>query len=121
MKEGKVILSFFLPAHQQAAGAIDPRVSAFHHPAMRSVARDTTFFLLLLAATVNMRQIVAGLDLLAGWCSIITCIQAQVLWLLFTRLWTANDDAIESSTQQFHIVAVGSINDDGQGNTRSIR
>src|SRR5437762_7618131 len=62
-----------------------------------------------------MWDVVASLDLLVCWCPIIARVQAEMLRPLLGWLGTGNDDAIQGRAQQFHIVAVGSVDDHGQG------
>src|ERR1700730_18470033 len=94
---------------------------SLYYPASRPIARGKDFLLFLLSTAANMWDIVASLDLLVCWCPIIARVQTEMLRPLLGWLGTGNDDAIQGRAQPFHIVAVGSVDDHGQGNASPIR
>ncbi len=96
-------------------------MSAFHHPSASTMTRNTYFLLLFLSTTANMRQTVTALDLLARGSPIVAGIQTEMLRVFFCWFRTHNDDANQGGTEQAHIVTIGSINDEGQGNPCLIR
>ena len=57
-----------------------------------------------------------ALNLLERWCSIVACIQTEMLRMLFSWIGTQDHDAIQGDTEQAYIVTIGPINDEGQGN-----
>ena len=93
---------------------------SLYYPASRPIARGKDFLLFLLSTAANMWDVVASLDLLVCWCPIIARVQTEMLRPLLGWLGTGNDDAIQGRAQQFHIVAIGSVNDHGQGNASPI-
>src|SRR6266567_5599391 len=93
---------------------------SLYYPASRPIARGKDFLLFLLSTAANRWDVVASLDLLVCWCPIIARVQTEMLRPLLGWLGTGNDDAIQGRVQQFHIVAVGSVDDHGQGNASPI-
>src|SRR5215472_9495896 len=120
MKESQIIFPLLFPPHEQTTGAIDPGMAAFHDPTTSSRARDDLFFSLLLPSTADVGLIVACDQLFVDWSGVVGCIQTEVLWLLFCWLWAADHQAVQGSTEQLDIMTIGSIHDQGQGNSRSI-
>src|SRR5258708_28360936 len=120
MKKGEIILHLLLPTYQEPAGAIDPGMRAFHYPAAGTMTRDHDFFLLFLPTAANMGHIVMVLRFLSVDWIIVSCIQTQMLRLLFTRLRTRDDNPIQGGKEQFHIMTVGPFDDDRQGNPSSV-
>src|SRR5579883_3362429 len=116
MKESQIIFGLLFPTHQQAAGTIEPGMGAFDHPAPRPKARGSGFILFLLPATANVSLVVMGLHLLMDYGIIVASVQTQMLGGVDAWLWAKHDEAIEGGTQQFHVMAIGPINDDGQRN-----
>src|SRR5258708_1443591 len=98
MKKGEIVFSLFLPTNQDPTGAIKPTMSAFHYPAPCAMTGGKDFLLLLRATAANMRDIVAVLNLLSRWCSIVARIQTEVLRPLIDGLGTSNHDAIQGGT-----------------------
>src|SRR5579884_2204377 len=110
MKKGEIVFSLFLPTNQDPTGAIKPTMSAFHYPSPCAITGGNDFLLLLHATTANMWDVVAGLNLIPRWCSIVACIQAEVLRLPLNGFGTGNHNAIQGSTQQFPIMTVSPVN-----------
>ena len=59
-------------------------------------------------------------DLLTDGWVIISSIQTQVLRLRLGWLGAGDDQAIHRRVQQFHVMTIGSLNDQSQGNPRTI-
>ena len=120
MKKCQVVFRLFLPPHQDSSGAIEPGMSAFHHPSPRSIARDGFFLHPLLTTTANMRLVVASKQFVVDGSGVIGRIQAQMLRRPLDWLWSTDNQTIEGDAQQFDIMAIGSRNDQSQGNPSSI-
>src|SRR5690242_1388269 len=102
MKKSQIVFSLFLPSHQDASGAIEPGVSAFHYPAPRSISCNGFFLPKLLAASTDMWPIRASQQFSIDGSRVVGRIQTQMLGLLQARFWSVDDQAIQSSAQQFH-------------------
>src|SRR5258706_4712863 len=120
MKERQIICPFLLPADQEATRAVDPGMRAFDDPAARSIARSEVLFLLFSTSTADVRHVLTVFYLLEDHWIIVACIQTHVLRLRFGRIGTGDDDAVQGGTEKFHIMAVGSVDDDGQGNSSPV-
>ena len=120
MKKSQVVLSLLLPADQQAARAIEPRMGAFDDPSTSTSTRMQDFVLFFLSTATQMWHVAMFLDDLQADRIVIASIQAQMLRLFFIRRWSGNDDAFQGGAKQLHVMAVGSINDESQRNPRSI-
>jgi hypothetical protein len=85
-------------------------------PSSCPIARNDGLRRFLLPATANMLAIATCSDQKTHQRIIIARIQAQVLRMFSARLRTNDDDPIQGGTEQLAIMAVGSIDDDRQGN-----
>lgn len=57
MKKRQILLGFLFPTHQQAARAVEPRVSTLHDPSPRAMSRKVEFLgVFLPAVTFSMKQ-----------------------------------------------------------------
>jgi hypothetical protein len=116
MKKREIILGLFFPANQQAAGAVEPGMGAFHDPSPRAKTRSGRFFLLLLSTTANVKLVVTSLSLLTADGIVVASIQTQMLWMLWSGIRANHHHAIQSDAEQFHIMAIRPLDDYGQGN-----
>lgn len=119
MDEAQVILDFLFPPHQQAAGAVHPRMGSFHHPASGALSSTTaaSFF----ASTLNVRDVPEPPDtLLAGFAEI-ALVEAQMLPLTAGAAGARQRNRTQRDLQQFLIVDVGARDGDTQRHAAAIR
>src|SRR5215470_6625448 len=112
MKQGQIILGLFVPPNEQAAKAIHPRMAPFHHPASRLEACFALDRFGFFSSWANMGRKAELAQDIAHLVVVIPFVQTHPLRVVLCRLWTADDDALDSRAQQFHIVAIRSL--DGQ-------
>jgi len=82
MKEGNIIVSRLIPAYQNAAEAVHPAVSAFHHPTSGFEAGLPFDGLGLFPPASNVEGKAELLHGLTHLIEVVTFIQAQALGLL---------------------------------------
>src|SRR6266699_1385040 len=121
MKHGDVILGLLVPAHQQPAEAVQPRMRAFHHPAPRFEARFSLDSGGFFSSWANMGRKAELAQEVAHLVIVIPFVQTHALWVVLGRLWTLDDDALDRRAHEFHIVTVGSLNRQTNGHPMSFR
>jgi len=120
MEKSQVVAGFLFPANKQPTRAVEPRMRAFNDPSSCPIPSNSGFLGLFLPTTANMLHIASCSHQQTHQRVIISCIQAEVLRMVLTWLGTSDDDPIQGGTKQLAVVAVGSIDDDRQGNACSI-
>ncbi len=110
MKQGQIVLRLFVPSNEQAAKAIHPGMTAFHHPAPRLEARFSLDGFGFFSAWANMGRKAELAQDVAHFVVVIPFVQTHPWRLLFAWLRTLNYDAFDRWSHQFHIVAIGSLN-----------
>lgn len=116
MKQSQIVHRFFLPADQNPPEAIHPAMSAFHHPSPGFESCAALDGLSLFSASADMRRISKLVYQVPHVIVIITFVQAQTMWRTLRRLWSWNWNAFQSFFHHPHVVAVGSINSQTDGN-----
>src|SRR5512143_4110792 len=108
MQKGQVVLGFLIPAHQNAAEAIQPAVTALYHPPTRFLAGLARHRLSFHTTRANVSReaklLQDGADLIV----IIALVQAQALRLFCRWFRPLDQHALECCPHQLHIVAVRS-------------
>lgn len=102
--------------YQPETKAIHPTMSAFNDPSTCLEAGFLTDSLGFLAARANVCGETELANDVSDFVEVIAFIQAQTLW--FGPCWprTLRHDARECFLDQFHVMPVGTVNDDGQRN-----
>jgi len=105
-------------AHQQLAEAVEPRVSAFDHPAARTLPlpAGANFF----ATLAHMRCVTAPPHGLRGGTPRIPLVRTQVLPSATARFGAHDHNAIQSGRQQFDIMSIGPADDKGQRDASTV-
>ena len=96
-------------------------MASFHDPTTSSIARSALFFSLLFPSTADVGLLVACDQFLVDRSGVVGSIQAEVLRLLWCWLRAADQQPVEGSTEPTDIMTIGSIHDQCQRNSRSIR
>src|SRR5712691_12408404 len=110
MQKGQVVLWLFVPSHEQAAKAVHPGMAPFYHPTARFEPGFSLDGLGLFSAWANMGGKAECAQDVAHLGVVVAFVQAHPLRVLFTWLRTLDDNAFDRRSQQFHIVAIGSLN-----------
>src|SRR5512143_412683 len=106
MQKGQVVLGFLIPAHQNAAEAVQPAVTALYHPPTRFLAGRARHRLSFHATRTNVSREAKLLQDGANLIVVIAFVQAQALRLFCRGFRPLDQNALESCPHQFHIVAV---------------
>src|SRR5258706_7635374 len=121
MEKGQIVFRLFVPTNQQTAKAIHPRMTPFHHPAPGLEASFSLDRLGFFSSWTNMGRKAELTQDVAYLVVVIALVQAHSLRLLLCRLWTLDHDALDRRSHQFHIVAIGSLNAQADGDPMSLR
>src|SRR5215471_10644612 len=109
MEKGEIILRLFVPADQESAKAVHPRVCSFYYPKVGfedSFPFDRPVFFPTGANVSGKVEVVEdGTHLVV----VIAFVQTHALRLLFVWCWTFDDDTLNGWTRELHIVAVCSL------------
>jgi hypothetical protein len=90
-----VVLLLLGPADKQGAVAVEPGVTGFDHPASGPPARRVELELDLLAAGADMGLKAVVVNQVAALGIVVTCIQAETLGRLFSRLRPDDGDRLQ--------------------------
>src|SRR5258706_7113897 len=96
-------------------------MASFYDPTTSPIARSDFFFSFLFPSTTDVGLIVACDQFLVDRSGVVGRIQTEVQLLLWGWLRAADHQAVEGGTEQTNIMTIGSIHDQGQRNSRSIR
>ena len=119
MKKGDVVAWRLVPADQNASKAVHPAVSAFHHPAP---GFETGFIfdgLSLFAPAANVGREAKLVQSLTHLVEVVALIQTQTLGTLWGGSRALYREAVQRSTRQLHVVAVGPVHRQSHRNTPS--
>lgn len=119
MEHGQVVVGFFGPTNQQVAVAVEPGVGAFDDPAAGALPGLPGFC--FFAPAPDMGRVAVGRDDFAHLLAIIARVQAQVLLGPGRRprgsgLLHGGRLAHQCAFHQFHIVPVGPVKHQADGN-----
>ena len=119
MKKGDVVAWRLVPADQNASKAVHPAVSAFHHPApgfeTGFIFDGPSFF----APAANVGREAKLVQSLTHLVEVVALIQAQSLGTLRGGSRALYREAVQRSTRQLHVVAVGPVYRQSHRNTPS--
>jgi hypothetical protein len=62
MKKREILVDLLLPPNEQAAGTVEPRMRALHHPSSRPMARNADVLDVFLTSTADVVTIAACSD-----------------------------------------------------------
>ena len=120
MKEGDVVVGRLVPTDQNAPEAVQPAVSAFHHPAAGFEPSFPFDGLSLFASTPDVggeAELVQGAAHLS---EVVALVQAQTLGMFWSRRRARHRQAVHRSPHQLHIVAVGPVHCQPNRNTLGV-
>ena len=120
MKEAEIILDLLRPAHQHIPEPIKPTVRALHHPASRLEASALLDLLGFFAASADMRRVAELNDQLADFIEVIPLVEAQVLTPVSPNPWPLDGQARQRRFDQSHVVAVGTVDYQAEGNAAPV-
>src|SRR5512143_128553 len=120
MKKSEIVRRLLFPAHEEAAKAIHPTMTALHHPSARSLTGLTGEILGLRTARPNMSRETELLQASSHLIIVVALVQAQALRLVVCRFWPPDHEALESGPHPFHIVAVRPIDHQADRNALSL-
>src|SRR5579862_2575869 len=120
MKHGDVVLSFLVPANENAAKSIHPTMRPFYYPPARFGASVAFKFLCFLAAATNVRRKPKLLGDFSDLIIVIAFIHAHAL--LICRCWVGAfyRNALDGSLNHFHVVTVSSVHCHAYWNSLSL-
>jgi hypothetical protein len=114
MKEGEIVGDLLLPPDEDAAEAIEPRMSALHGPAPGAIAGRWTKVRRVLALDANMGGVTIGADTVAHRVIVIAFVHRQVLSAFGRGLGALERLRLQRGLDQLHVGAIGAV--DGQAN-----
>ena len=117
MKEGDVVVGRLVPTDQNTPEAVQPAVSAFHHPAAGFEPSFPFDGLSLFASTPDVggeAELVQGAAHLS---EVVAFVQAQTLGMRWGGRRARHRQAVHRSPHQLHIVAVGPVHCQPNRNT----
>jgi len=116
MQQSQIILSFLVPTNKNGPITVQPAVTALYDPAPRFVALFVLDGFSLLIPTDNVGSVMPLLTIITNYFAVITFVQAQMLRLIFSYLWSLHHNAVVSQFKQLTIIAVsgGQTNPDGR-------
>lgn len=109
MQQSDIIFSFLFPTNQNSAEAIHPTMGALYHP---SSGLETGFLfngLSFFTARANMGGKTKLCQYLPHLIEVKTFIHTHSLWFFRANFRALNGDAFNSSSHQFHIMAIGAF------------
>ncbi len=107
MQKGDVVGGRLVPTDQSPPEAVQPTVSAFHHPAAGFEAGLLFDGLGLFASAANVRRKTELLQGPAHLSKVVAFIQAQTLGMLWAGRGARYWQAVHRSPHQLHVVAIG--------------
>ena len=114
MKKREIIFGLLFPANEQATRTVEPRMRTLHDPSPCPIAWKANFLGFFFPSAADMIEIATRAHQQAHDQIIIACIQTKMLGMRLIWLRTSNHDAIQSGAQQFAVMAIGSIDSQGQ-------
>lgn|ERR1700693_4291194 len=105
MQEAQIIRGLLLPANQQAARAVGPRVRSFYNPAARFAA-SASRRRGALAFAGNMNDVSSTLSAASHRLRVVTLIRAKMLLVTPFRRWTLYGNAFKRFCDQLLIVHI---------------
>src|SRR5438270_3583353 len=101
--------------HQQTTKAVHPRMAPFHHPPPRFESGLPFDGVGLFSSWANMSGKTEFAQDVAHLLVVVPFVQTHPLRLLLAWLRTLDHDAFDRRSHQFHIVAIGSLNREADG------
>src|SRR5258708_32079670 len=101
MQQRQVVLRFLVPANQETAKTVHPRMRPFHHPAPRFAARFVPDRFRLFPTRAYMGGEAKLLHHRIDRIIVVARIQAPTLRLLLGWLWSADAAALDGSAHPF--------------------
>lgn len=114
MEESEIVLSLLLPTDKNTAKAVHPAMGAFDDPAacpLVGIACQVARFFITGANMSGKSEFGQDRPYLIV---IVTPIQTQTLWLVRGGFRSGDNNTVQRSLHQFHIMAVGSFNHQAQ-------
>ena len=115
------MLRLFIPAYQDASEAVHPGVGPLHHPAPGLLARLLFHRLCFLTTRANMRGEPKLLQNIAHFLLVVSFIEAHALRLRLRGLRALDDKAVERGPHQFHVMPVGALQRQSNGDAVALR
>src|SRR5690242_18851110 len=110
MEKSQIIGRVFVPAYEEAAEALHPRMNALHDPSacfeLRFPLESLGFFPTLADMGGKAKFVKDVTDFLI----VVALIQAHFLRMLLCWYWTVDDDIFNGAAHQLHIGSVGPFN-----------
>src|SRR5262249_49921221 len=119
MEHCNIVLWFLVPPDEKSAEPIHPTVSTLHYPTTRLGARAASLRLHLLATRADITRETKLLDKRTHFIIVIALVHTHTLWLLRCWLRPFDRNAGQCLFDHLHVVAVGAVHRDADGNTRS--
>lgn len=116
VKETEIILELLRPSHKNIPEPIKPTVRALNDPSSRLEASALLDLLGFFAASADMRRVAELNDQIADFIEVIPLVEAQVLTPVRPNPWPLDGDAVQRRFDQSHVVAVGTVNCEADGN-----
>jgi hypothetical protein len=120
MQQREIVFHLLLPPDEQPPKAVHPGMRALHHPAARPVAWDVALGLHFFAAAPNVRGVAPRVDGFAHRLVVVPFVQAQVLRLRRRGLGAFDHDRLQGGVDQFHIMAIGAVHGDAEGQAMAV-
>jgi hypothetical protein len=111
------MLRFFVPAYQDAPKAVHPRVGPLDDPAPSLLARSLVDRLCFLAPRPHMRGELKLHQEIAHFLIVVPCVEAHALRWRLRWLRTLDDKAVNRGPHPFHVMSVGTIQHQSNGDT----
>jgi hypothetical protein len=118
MQQSDVVRRFLLPPHENAAGAVQPRVDALDDPPPRTV--PTTALCLFLATRTNMGRVASSPGCAANGFGVIAFVAAEILFAPATWSGPWNRNAVKSGLDKSLIVHVGTSHSQADGHASPV-